>query len=80
MQQVKRHKGKKFTWSNAAENSYQKIKRELYEAPLLGMPTKNGMYVLDTDASVAAISGILHHELERLDRLDTNIFWVKGPE
>ena len=29
---------------------------------VLGMPTENGMYVLDTDASVVAISGILHQE------------------
>ena len=34
------------------------------EAPVLGMPTEKGMYVLDTDASVEAISGILHQEQE----------------
>ena len=28
------------------------------------MPTEKGMYVLDTDASVVAISGILHQEKE----------------
>ena len=28
------------------------------------MPTEHGMYVLDTDASVVAISGILHQEQE----------------
>ena len=28
------------------------------------MPTEKGMYVLDTDASVVAISGILHQEPE----------------
>ena len=32
--------------------------------PVLGMPTEKGMYVLDTDASVVAISGILHQEQE----------------
>ena len=31
---------------------------------MLGMPTEKGMYVLDTDASVVAISGILHQEQE----------------
>ena len=31
---------------------------------MLGLPTENGMYVLDTDASVVAISGILHQEQE----------------
>ena len=65
MQQLMRHKGKKFTWNNAAEESFQRIKKELCEAPVLGMPTEKGMYVLDTDASVVAISGILHQEQER---------------
>ena len=32
------------------------------EAPVLGMPTEKGMYVLDTDASVVAISGILQEQ------------------
>ena len=31
---------------------------------MLGMPTEKGMYVLDTDASVVAISGILHQKQE----------------
>ena len=56
--------GKKFTWNNAAEESFQRIKKELCEAPVLGMPTKKGMYALDTDATVVAISGILHQEQE----------------
>ena len=64
MQQLMRHKGKKFTWNNAAEESFQRLKKELCEAPVLGMPTEKGMYVLDTDASVVAISGILHQEQE----------------
>ena len=40
---------------------YQRL---LCEAPVLGMPTEKGMFVLDTDASVVAISGILHQEQE----------------
>ena len=59
-----KHKGKQFTWNNAAEESFPRIKTELCEAPVLGMPTEKGMYVLDTDASVMAISGILHQEQE----------------
>ena len=31
---------------------------------MLGMPTEKRMYVLDTDASVVAISGIFHQEQE----------------
>ena len=64
MQQLMRHKGKNFTWNNAVEESFQRIKKELCEAPVLGMPTEKGMYVLDTDASVVAISGILYQEQE----------------
>ena len=64
MQQLMRHKGKKFTWNNGAEESFQRIKKELCEAPVLGMPTEKAMYVLDTDASVVAISGILHQKQE----------------
>ena len=59
-----RHKGKKFTWNNAAEESFQRIKKELCEALVVGMPTEKGMYVLDTDASEVAIAGILHQEQE----------------
>ena len=31
---------------------------------MLGLPTEKGMYVLDTDVSVVAISAILHQESE----------------
>ena len=51
-------------WNNAAEESFQKIKKDLGEAPVLDMPTEKGMYVLDTDESVVAISGTLHQEQE----------------
>ena len=38
--------------------------RGLCEMPVLGKPLKKGIYILDTDASVVAISGILHQEQE----------------
>ena len=64
MQQLIRHKGKKFKWNNAAEESFRRTQKEMCEAPVLGMPTEKGMYVQDTDASVVAISDILHQEQE----------------
>ena len=64
MQKLMRNKGKKFEWNDEAEVAFENIKRELCEAPILGMPTEKGMYVLDTDASVVAISGISHQEQE----------------
>ena len=64
MQKLMRNKGKKFERNDEAQVAFENIKRELLEAPVLGMPTEKGMYVLDTDASVVAISGILHQEQE----------------
>ena len=60
MQKLMRNKGKKFEWSDEAQTAFGNIKRET----VLGMPTVKGMYVLDTDSSVVAISGILHQEQE----------------
>ena len=65
VQKLMRNKGKKFEWNEEAQAAFENIKRELCEAPVLGMPTEKGMCVLDTDASVVAISGILHLEEER---------------
>ena len=64
MQKLMRNKGKKFEWNEEAQAAFENIKRELCEAPVQGMPTEKGMYALDTDASVVAISGILHQEQE----------------
>ena len=62
MQELMRNKGKKFEWNQKAQAAFENIKRELCEAPVLGMPTEKGMYVLDTDASVLAVSGKIHQE------------------
>ena len=64
MQKLMHNKGKKFVWNEKAQAAFENIKRELFEAQLVGMPTEKGMYVLDTNASVVAISGILHQEQE----------------
>ena len=64
MQELMRNKGKKLEWNEEAQAAFENIKRELCEAPVLGMPTEKGMYALDTDASVVAILRILHQEQE----------------
>ena len=64
MQQLMRNKRKKFEKNERAQEAFENIKRELCEAPLLGMPTEKSMYVLDTDTSMVAISRILHKEQE----------------
>ena len=64
MQKLLPNKGKKFEWNEEAQAAFEIIKRELWEAPVLGMPTEKGMYVLDTAASVVAISGTMYQEQE----------------
>ena len=44
--------------------SFENIKLELCEAPVLGIPTEKNIFLLDTDKSVAAMSGALRHEQE----------------
>ena len=56
MQKLTRNKGKKFKWNEEAQAAFENIKQQLCDAPVLGMPTEKGTYVLDTDASVVAIS------------------------
>ena len=64
MQRLMRNKVKKFEWNDEAQVAFANLKWELCEAPVLDMPGEKGMYVLDTGASVVAISGILHQEQE----------------
>ena len=69
MQQMMSNTGKKFGRNEIAPEAFENIKRELCEAPVLGIPTEKAMFVFKTDASVVAISGILHQEQERKGRL-----------
>ena len=62
MQKLMRSKRKKFEWNEEAQAAFENMKQELCKAPVLGISTENGMYVLETDASVVAILGILHQE------------------
>ena len=64
IQKLMGNKGKKFEWNEKAQAAFENMKRELWKAPVLGMPTEKGMYVLDTDVSVVTISGTLHQEQE----------------
>ena len=56
MQQLVCNNRKKLVWNENAQKAFDIIKRELWEASVLGMPTEKGIYALDTDA------GILHQE------------------
>ena len=46
MQRLMRNKGKKFEWNDEAQVAFENMKRELCEAPVLGMPTEKACMFL----------------------------------
>ena len=75
MQQFMRNKCKKIRWTDDAQVSFENIKRELCEAPFLSMPAKKGMLVLETYASVVAISGIPHTLYQEQEWNGRTVLW-----
>ena len=67
-QKLMRNKGKQFNCTDEAQVSFGTIMRELCDAPVLGMLTEKGMFVVDTYSLVVAISGILYQEQEWIGR------------
>ena len=49
-----------FSWGPEQQKAFNEIKKALIEATALAQPDSEGEFVLHTDASAVAISGILH--------------------
>ena len=49
-----------FAWGPEQQKAFNEIKKALIEATALAQPDSEGEFVLETDASAVAISGILH--------------------
>ena len=49
-----------FAWGSEQQLAFNEIKKALFDATALAQPDSQGEFVLDTDASAVAISGILH--------------------
>ena len=54
-----RFKSNKFVWSEQTETSFNTLKNLLIEAPVLAYPDSNSTFVLDCDASLTGIGGVL---------------------
>ena len=52
-------KGVPFMWGSDQQDSFDALKACLLCAPILGFPTEDDRFVLDTDASLFAIGGVL---------------------
>ena len=54
------HKGAPFVWTDRQQQAFEALKACLISAPILGFPTENGRLLLDTDASLFAVGGVLN--------------------
>ncbi|CAG2236597.1 unnamed protein product [Mytilus edulis] len=52
-------KGVKFTWDEKCKNSFDQLKNALTTAPILSLPTSDGNFILDTDASNVGVGAVL---------------------
>ena len=53
-------KGAPFVWTDEQQTAFDALKACLLSTPILGFPTEEGRFVLDTDASLFAVGGVLN--------------------
>ena len=53
-------KGAPFIWTDEQQTAFDALKACLLSAPILGFPTEEGRFILDTDASLFAVGGVLN--------------------
>ena len=53
-------KGSPFVWKDRQQTAFEALKACLVHAPILGFPTEDGRFVLNTDASLFAVGGVLN--------------------
>jgi len=62
-------KGRQFEWTDECELAMQSLKEALMSSPVLALPTDEGIYVLDTDASNFSIGAVLSQIQEGEERV-----------
>ena len=50
-------KGDPFVWTDCQQNAFEALKACLIRAPILGFPTEEGRFLLDTDTSLFGVGG-----------------------
>ena len=53
-------KGAPFVWTDEQQTAFDALKACLLSAPILGFPTEERRFVLDTNASLFAVGGVLN--------------------
>jgi hypothetical protein len=52
-------KNQKFVWTEDCQYSFEELKQALTQAPILAYPTREGFFILDTDASNVGMGAVL---------------------
>lgn len=62
-------KTEKFVWTEACESAFEQLKSALTTTPILALPSDEGEYILDTDASDNALGAVLSQVQEGQERV-----------
>ena len=62
------HQGVDLVWDDAFEGAFQTLKAALVSVPALAYPTREGHFVLSTDASDIGMGAVLHWNKRNEDR------------
>lgn len=62
-------KKKDWEWESEHQQAFDSLKRALTQATVLGFPTETDPFILDTDASDCAISGVLSQVQNGIERV-----------
>lgn len=62
-------KNNKFSWSSECEQAFQLLKNALVTSPILGYPSLDEMFILDTDASAFGIGAVLSQTDGKTERV-----------
>ena len=57
-------KGVPFVWTYRQQTAFEALKACLIRAPILGFPTEDGRFLLDTDASLYVVGGGVLNQLQ----------------
>ena len=55
-----KRKGAPFVWTDHQQAAFEALKACLIRAPIMGFPTEDGRFLLDTDTSLFAVGGVLN--------------------
>ena len=62
-------KGAEFCWTAECQEAFDELKRRLTSEPILALPTDDGTYVLDTDASDLGLGAILSQDQDGQEKV-----------